>query len=204
MSEVEQKRAVFFDRDGTLNVERGYIRDLEHLELYDGVATAVKRLNDLGVLCILTTNQTGVARGFYDIEHIHALNNKVNRLLNEQAGAFLDAMFYSPYYERGVVPEYAKASDCRKPGIGMIRKALEQFPEIDLASSYVVGDKATDVDFAHNAGTRSVLLKTGYGTNVLAGKYQALTHPPTLICENLVEAVDAIIRTWQEEGFFTS
>jgi len=200
MSSEQKQLAVFFDRDGTLNIERGYIRDLEHLELYSGAAQAIRKLNDLGVLCILTTNQTGAARGFYDLEHIHALNNKVNTLLFEQAEAHLDALYYSPYYARGIVPEFTKDSDCRKPGIGMIRKALADFPQINLPSAYVVGDKATDIEFAHNAGTRGILLKTGYGQNVVEGKYQALDQKPMAICETVVEAVDLIIATWQQEG----
>jgi D-glycero-D-manno-heptose 1,7-bisphosphate phosphatase len=199
MSSEEKQLAVFFDRDGTLNIERGYIRDLEHLELYPGTAQAIRKLNDLGVLCILTTNQTGAARGFYDIEHIHALNNKVNALLFEQAQAHLDALYYSPYYARGVVPEFTKESDCRKPGTGMIRKALTDFPQINLSTAYIVGDKATDVEFSHNAGARGILLKTGYGQNVLQGKYQALAHEPAAVCETVAEAVDLIIATWQKE-----
>ena len=200
MSREQKQLAVFFDRDGTLNIERGYIRDLEHLELYPGASQAIRKLNDLGILCILTTNQTGAARGFYDIEHIHALNNRVNALLFEEAEAHLDALYYSPYYARGIVPELTKDSDCRKPKTGMIRQALNDFPRIDISLAYVVGDKATDVEFAHNAGARGILLKTGYGQNVLDGKYQALEHKPEAICDNISEAVKLIIATWKKEG----
>ncbi len=192
--------AVFFDRDGTLNVERGYIRDLDQLALYPGVATALKKLNTLGVLCVLTTNQTGAARGFYDLEHIHALNNRVNTLLQEEGAAHLDAMYYSPFYARGVVPEFTKDSDCRKPKTGMIQQALMDFPDIQVAKSYIIGDKATDVEFAHNAGARSILVRTGYGQNVVDGKYQVLTHTPIAICADVPEAVDYIIDAWKNEG----
>jgi D-glycero-D-manno-heptose 1,7-bisphosphate phosphatase len=187
--------AVFFDRDGTLNVEKGYIRNVDDIELYPNVAQAVKKLNDAGILCILTTNQTGAGRGFYDLAHIEALNQRVCDLLQQQAGAWLDAVYYSPYYARAVVPEFAKDSDCRKPNIGMIKQALQRFPQIDLTQSFVFGDKPTDVELAHNAGCRGILLRTGYGANVLAGKYQSLTVEPWAIADSTVEATQLVLET---------
>jgi D-glycero-D-manno-heptose 1,7-bisphosphate phosphatase len=202
--EKKQKRlTVFFDRDGTLNVEKGYIRDLADLDLYPEAAPAIRTLNDLGVLCCLTTNQTGAARGFYSLEHVDNLNNKINILLEEEAGAHLDAIFSSPYYSRGSVPELTKDSPCRKPGTGMIIQAIQQFPEIDLEHAYILGDKATDVEFAHNAGCRGILLRTGYGQNVIDGKYQKLVHQPYRICAHVGEAVDSIIADWKAEGLLT-
>jgi D-glycero-D-manno-heptose 1,7-bisphosphate phosphatase len=199
-SMLHPRLAVFFDRDGTLNVERGYIRDLTQLELYPEVASSIRRLNDAGVLCLLTTNQTGAARGFYDIEHIHALNNRVNELLLQEAGAHLDAMYYSPYYERGVVPEWSRASDCRKPGTGMVRQAMQVYPDIDLTHAFIVGDKATDVEFARNAGTHNILLRTGYGERVLEGKYQNLEGQPEFIAQDLKEAVAIMFSHWERTG----
>jgi D-glycero-D-manno-heptose 1,7-bisphosphate phosphatase len=190
---VQARRAVFLDRDGTLNVEKGYIHKLEELELLPNVAYAVRRLNEAGILCLLTTNQTGAARGFYSIEHIHALNTRLLRLLWEEAGAWLDGVYYSPYYERGTVAEWTRESDCRKPGTGMLRQAVGDFPSIQLDESFIVGDKATDVHFAHNAGCKSVLVKTGYGQRVLEGKYQNLEQQPWLVADSLAEAIDPIL-----------
>lgn len=185
--------AAFLDRDGTLNVEKGYLRRVEDLELIPGVAQAVRRLNDAGILAILTTNQTGAARGFYPLEHILALNARLSELLMTQAGARLDAVYYCPHLSKGLVPEYAIPCDCRKPGVGMIEEALRRFPQINVAGSFVLGDKASDVALGYNAGCRSILLKTGYGERVLAGKYQTLEQPPHFICENLPEAVELIL-----------
>lgn len=185
--------AAFLDRDGTMNVEKGYIRNVEDLELIPGVAEGIKKLNDAGILAIMTTNQTGAARGFYDETHIHALNNRVQSLLQEQAGAHLDAIFYCPHLEKGTVEPFSIACTCRKPGPGMIESACEQFPQIDVKQSYVLGDKASDVDFGYAVGAKSILLKTGYGERVLAGKYQVLTNQPAYVCENLPEAVDLIL-----------
>jgi D-glycero-D-manno-heptose 1,7-bisphosphate phosphatase len=187
------QKAVFLDRDGTLNVERGYLRELSQLELLPGAAQAVRALNDAGILAILTTNQTGAARGFYPESHIHALNARLQQLLLEQAGAKLDAVFACPHLEKGVVAEFAVACHCRKPETGMIAQALEQFPGIDLATSYVVGDKATDVDFAYAAGCQSILVKTGYGERVLAGKYQSLPRTPHFVCADVLEAVQSVV-----------
>jgi D-glycero-D-manno-heptose 1,7-bisphosphate phosphatase len=185
--------AVFLDRDGTLNVEKGYIRQVDDLELIPGAAQAIRKLNDAGILAILTSNQTGAARGFYDVAHIHALNVRLQQLLSAQAEAHLDAVFYCPHLEKGVVPEFAISCACRKPEPGMIHDALERFPDIDLSRSYVLGDKASDVAFGHQAGCTSILLKTGYGERVLAGKYQVLDHQPHFVCDAIPDAVDLIL-----------
>lgn len=184
--------AAFLDRDGTLNVEKGYIRVVDDLELLPGAAQAVRHLNDHGILAILTTNQSGVARGFYDEDHLHALHARLEKLLWDQAQAKLDAIYYSPYLPHGSVDAFAKDSPCRKPNTGMIDAACERFPGIDRKASYVFGDKVTDVDFAHNAGCHSVLLKTGYGTRVLEGKYQTITTPPEYVFDTILDAVKAL------------
>lgn len=186
-------QAVFLDRDGTINEERGYLRNLDDLALIKGAAVAIKKLNSLGVLVILTTNQSGPARGYYGEDHVQALNCRLQDLLKQEADAYLDAVFYSPCLPDATVETYRKDDPDRKPGIGMVEKALAQFPEIDLKTSYIIGDKATDVDFAHNAGCKGILLKTGYGERVLSGEYQTLTNSPYWVCNDLPEAIDKII-----------
>jgi D-glycero-D-manno-heptose 1,7-bisphosphate phosphatase len=187
--------AVFLDRDGTLNVEKGYIRNVDDMELLPGAAQAVRLLNDAGLLTILTTNQTGAARGFYDEDHIRALNQRVADLIAAESGGRFDAMFYCPHLAKGVVAEYALDCECRKPRIGMVEQALQQFPDIDRSRSYIVGDKASDVAFAHNAGCRGVLLRTGYGQRVLEGKYQSLDQTPWRIHDTILDAAMDIIQT---------
>ncbi len=186
-------RAVFLDRDGTLNVEKGYICDIDAIELYPGAARAVRLLNDAGILAILVTNQTGAARGFYTIEHVHALNRRVAELLMREAGARLDGLYFCPHYTDGIVAEFTMVCDCRKPAPGMILRAARDFPDIDLAASFVVGDKATDITFARNAGCRGILVRTGYGDQVLVGEYQLLEAQPEKVCADIVEAVAYIL-----------
>ncbi len=185
--------AVFLDRDGTLNIERGYLRNVDDLELYPGAAAAIKQLNDAGILAILTTNQSGPARGFYDEAHVQALLTRLETLLLDEAGAKMDALFYCPHLPHGTVEPFNITCTCRKPEIGMIEQAQQKFPAIDLSNSYVVGDKASDVALGHNAGANSILLKTGYGQRVLDGKYQSLDHIPTHVCADITEAVSTIL-----------
>lgn len=186
--------AVFLDRDGTLNEEAGYIRNVDDLRLIPGAAQAISRLNRANILTVLTTNQTGAARGYYDEAHIRALNARLATLLREEGDAWLDEVLYCPHYPEAVVAQYKQQCDCRKPGPGMVQEALRRHPAIDTARSYVLGDKATDVEFAQNTGCKGILLRTGYGEAVLKGDYQQLTVQPYLICNDIVEAVDRILQ----------
>jgi D-glycero-D-manno-heptose 1,7-bisphosphate phosphatase len=182
--------AVFLDRDGTINVEAGYIRDLADMHLMPGAGAAIKRLNDLGVPAILATNQSGPARGYYAESHVLDLNNRVADLLAAE-GARLDAMFYCPHLPDGTVPEYTQDCRCRKPETGMLDDAAAQHG-IDLARSYMIGDKSTDVEVGQRAGCRTVLLRSGFGERVLSGEYQwAVT--PDFVADTLVEAIDWVV-----------
>jgi D-glycero-D-manno-heptose 1,7-bisphosphate phosphatase len=185
--------AVFMDRDGTLNEEVGYIADLSNLRLIPGAAQAISKLNHANIYTILTTNQSGPARGYYSEDHVEALNQRLVELLDEEGHAWLDGIFYCPHLPTGSVPEFTKDCDCRKPATAMIESALKQFSDINLAESYVLGDKATDVEFAHNAGCKGILLRTGYGEQVLQGTYQELKVNPYWVCRDITEAVDRIL-----------
>lgn len=184
------KRAVFLDRDGVLNVEAGYIRNVEDLILIPKVAQAVRKLNDLGLFCCLVSNQSGPARNYYPISHVEALHERLCKLLSEEAGAKLDALYYCPYLSPpagGINPEFTGWSTWRKPNTGMLVAAAWEH-DLDLKQSFMIGDKATDVDMAHNAGLTGILVTTGYGGKVLKGSYQ---HPtkPDYIAKDLSEAV---------------
>lgn len=185
------KAAVFLDRDGVLNIERGYLYRVEDLDLIPGVAQAVRHLNDLGVFCCLVSNQAGPARGYYPVEHIEALHHRLIDRLDSEAGAFLDALYYCPYLsppEGGITAEFAQWGTWRKPNTGMLVAAAWDH-DLDLGRSFMVGDKATDIDLARNAGVRGILVQTGYGEQVLAGTYQHHAQPD-YIARDLAAAVE--------------
>lgn len=187
------KRAVFLDRDGVLNVEVGYIYKVEDLHLIPGVAKAVRKLNDLGLFCCLVSNQSGPARNYYPVSHVEALHERLCKLLKQQAGAKLDALYYCPYLSTmagGVNPEFTRWSSWRKPNTGMLVAAAWEH-DLDLKQSFMVGDKATDVDMAHNAGLKGILVTTGYGERVLSGDYQHHTQPD-YVAKDLSKAVNWI------------
>lgn len=187
------KRAVFLDRDGVLNIEAGYLYQVKDLNLMPGVATAVKKLNELGLFCCLVSNQSGPARSYYPASHVEALHERLAKLLATEAGAYLDAQYFCPYLsppEGGTALEYAQWSTWRKPNTGMLVAAAWEH-DLDIARSFMVGDKATDVDLAHNAGCVGILVQTGFGDQVLSGAYQHHTQPDYLATD-LATAADWI------------
>ena len=193
-SDRSLRPVVFLDRDGTLNIEAGYIRDVQNLNLIQGAGEAVKKMNDAGIVCVLTTNQTGPARGYYPESHIHALHERLIKLLAEH-GAKLDAIYYCPHLspeEGGKEAPYNIACDCRKPGPGMIERAFREISGIDRGNCYVVGDKATDIYFARACSCKGILVETGFGLDVQDGKYQWRVEPD-FQAGSIVEAADWII-----------
>jgi D-glycero-D-manno-heptose 1,7-bisphosphate phosphatase len=193
-SNLSLKPAVFLDRDGVLNQEAGYITRLEDLILIDGVAEVVRSLNDNQIFCCLVSNQAGAARGYYPLGHIEALHQRLTELLYAEAGAKLDALYYCATLsqpEGGKVEQFRKWSTWRKPNTGMLVSAAWDH-ELDLNKSYMVGDKATDIDLAHNAGAKGILVTSGFGEKVLKGGYQHLVQPD-YVAEALPQAIAWIL-----------
>ena len=195
------RRAVFLDRDGVLNQEVGYIHAVADLNLIPGVAKAVKQLNQADLFCCLVSNQSGPARGYYPTNHVDALHDRLCQLLKAEADAHLDARYYCPYLstpEGGTEPAYTRWSTWRKPNTGMLVAAAWEH-DLDINNSFMVGDKATDVDMAHNAGCMGILVQTGFGDRVLSGKYQHHTQPD-FIAPDLLTAVDWILQQVSAEN----
>ncbi|MFA6212203.1 MAG: HAD family hydrolase [Candidatus Obscuribacterales bacterium] len=185
---------VFLDRDGTLNVEAGYIREVENLNLIEGAGAAIAKLNQAEVACVLVTNQTGAARGYYPESHINALHERLVKLL-AQSGAHLDAIYYCPHLSReegGVVAPYDIACNCRKPGPGLVEQAYLDHPNLSRDLAFVVGDKATDVELAVNCAVKGVLVETGFGKDVQSGAYQWPVKPD-FQASSIVEAAEWIL-----------
>jgi len=149
------------DRDGTIIEEAGYLKDIKDIKLIKGSAQAIKKLNDANILTIVITNQSGVARGYYDENCVHLIHERLSQLLKQQ-GACLDAIYYCPHLKNGTVTEYSMDCNCRKPEIGMFLKAIKKF-SIDLNKSFMIGDKSSDIKAGQRAGCKTILVKTGYG-----------------------------------------
>lgn len=188
--------AVFLDRDGVLNLEAGYIHVLEDLQLVPGAAQAVRQLNDQGLFCCLASNQSGPARGYYPVDHVEALHQRLCALLETEAEAHLNALYFCPDLsppEGGTNPAFSRWTTWRKPNTGMLVAAAWEH-DLDLTRSFMVGDKATDIDMAHNAGCWGILVQTGFGDRVLGGEYQYHTRPDCTAAD-LPEAVKWILKT---------
>ena len=151
--------AVFFDRDGTINVDTGYAFRPDNLSFIPGAVAAVKRVNDSGRYAFLVTNQSGIARGYYSESDMHAFHAHMQRQLRA-AGAYFDDIRYCPYHPDGTVARYARNSDWRKPAPGMLLDLLSSWP-VDRATSFVVGNTEDDMRAAQAAGLRGVLYEGG-------------------------------------------
>jgi D,D-heptose 1,7-bisphosphate phosphatase len=156
---LRRRAAVFFDRDGTLNVDNGYVHRPEDLHLLPGAIAAVKRVNDLGHYAFVVTNQAGVAHGHYAESDVEAFNMHLQRKLRA-AGAHIDEFRYCPDHPEGKVPSYRRISDWRKPGPGMFLDLMDRWP-IVRELSLVVGDKESDVQAGEAAGIRGLLYAGG-------------------------------------------
>jgi D-glycero-D-manno-heptose 1,7-bisphosphate phosphatase len=188
MSELEQfKKAVFLDRDGTINVEKHYLIEPDEFEFVPGVPTALKRLQDAGFLLIVVTNQSGVARGYFDMAAVERLHSHMQQLLS-QNGVRLSGIYCCPHHPTAGVGEYLTDCNCRKGKPGMLQQAAREL-EIDLQSSFMIGDKEADFLAGLAAGCTSYLVRTGYGEKWKASAKEHGVH----IVSDLSAAVDLIL-----------
>jgi D-glycero-D-manno-heptose 1,7-bisphosphate phosphatase len=153
--------AVFLDRDGTLIEEAGYLDRLERMVFFPYTVDAVRTLNRAGFAVVVVTNQAGIARGIVKEPFVAEAHRAISERL-AAGGAHVDGYYYCPHYKTGVVAEYVRACDCRKPGPGMLRTAAADL-DLDLSRSFAVGDRWHDVGAAHAVGARGVLVRTGLG-----------------------------------------
>lgn len=183
---------VFFDRDGTLNRDVGYVTHLDDYELLPRAAAAVRLVNERGWLAILVTNQAGVARGYFPEWMVGKVHEKLQRELALR-DAKLDAMYYCPHLPDAKEAAYAKDCRMRKPYAGMLLKAAEEYG-VDLARSYMLGDKYSDLECGWAAGCTSVLLLTGYGRGELELRGAGWPRQPDMIAEDAYHAVEQILQ----------
>jgi D-glycero-D-manno-heptose 1,7-bisphosphate phosphatase len=185
-------RAVFLDRDGTVNEEVGYLRDLADLRLIRGAGEAIRRLNDAGLKVVLVTNQSGVARGYFPESLVHEAHARLEQMLRIE-GARIDAIYYCPHHPTAGKSSYTMVCDCRKPGTGLIDRAARDLA-IDVKQSYVVGDKWSDVELGQRAGAHSILVRTGFASDDPGNIRPPHISDPDLIAHTITEAADWIIQ----------
>jgi D-glycero-D-manno-heptose 1,7-bisphosphate phosphatase len=176
-------KAVFIDRDGTVSEEIGYMYDAGLYKPFSYSGPAIRRINDTGMKAVLITNQSGVGRGYFEEPMVHTVHDILRSELARH-GAKFDGIYYCPH-----APD--AGCDCRKPLPGMLHRAQKDL-NIDLAGSYVIGDKQVDVETAHAVGAKGILVLTGYGREERE-LHRSAPHQPHFIAGNLAEAVDAIL-----------
>jgi len=183
------ERAVFLDRDGTINEEMGYINDLDRFVLLPGAVAAVRKINASRLKAVVVTNQSGAARGYFPVAFIDRVHEKMRHLLNEE-GAVLDGIYVCSHGPQPQEPE--AGCDCRKPRPGLLLRAARDL-KLDLARSYVVGDRFQEVEMARRVGARAVLVLTGYGKGELEFVGPASLVKPDFVAANLLQAVEWIL-----------
>lgn len=173
------RRAVFVDRDGTINVEKGYVHRPEDFELIPGAGEALRLLQEAGFLIVVVTNQSGVARGFYTLETVHSLHRHMDRVL-APFGVTIDGYYVCPHHPEGETGDYCKICSCRKPSPGLLVQAADEL-SVDLARSYMIGDKKSDVEAGIKAGCRSLFVGTGHGDREVDDIPSEVRRFPTLL-----------------------
>ena len=177
-------RAAFLDRDGTIIEEVGYLDRAERVEFYPWTIDAIRALNRAGLAVVMVTNQSGIARGFFTEAVVDEVHSHMAAMLAE-GGARIDAYYYCPHHPDGKVPGYAQHCDCRKPGRGLVDRAVRELG-VDPARSFVVGDRWLDVALGRAVGAECVLVRTGYGMSEEQKRPRDLT--ADAVVDNLIAA----------------
>ncbi|HUU89706.1 MAG TPA: HAD family hydrolase [Phycisphaerae bacterium] len=179
------------DRDGVINQEVDLLHREDQLVLIPGAAEAVRRLNDAGILVIVATNQPVVARNLCTEDDVRRINARLETMLQDAAGARLDAVYFCPHHPETHHPDgnpaYRGPCPCRKPDIGMLEEARDRFG-LDYSRCFLVGDTTRDIQTGVNAGCRTVLVATGYGGR--DGRYDATAD---FSASDLADAVDIVL-----------
>ena len=189
------KKAIFLDRDGTINVEKDYIYKSEDLVFEEGSIEALKTFKNLGYILIVVSNQSGIARGYFTEEDLNIFNNNMNEILKKN-GVEITEFYCCPHHPDGI-GEYKKVCECRKPNNKMIEDAIKKY-NINREKSYMIGDKTSDIGAGLKSNLKTVLVKTGYGLKDM----EKVDKNETLICENLKDFSEILKREKLNELMF--
>ena len=192
---MKKNTAVFLDRDGTINEEVGYLDSLDKLKIIPSAYEAIRLINESGMKGVVISNQAGVARGFFTEDFVKITHEHLQTALR-QKGASIDNFYYCPHHPTEGIEPYRKDCNCRKPAPGMLLRAAQDL-NIDLTRSYLVGDRFRDMEAAKKVGVKGVLVKTGYGQDLLQddGQNEATEEgKPDFIAADILEAVRWILK----------
>ena len=189
------EKAIFLDRDGTINVEKDYIYKSEDLVFEEGTIEALKTFKNLGYILIVVSNQSGIARGYFTEKDLNIFNNNMNEILKKN-GVEITEFYCCPHHPDGI-GEYKKVCECRKPNNKMIEDAIKKY-NIDREKSYMIGDKTSDIGAGFKSNLKTVLVKTGYGLKDM----EKIDKNKTLICENLKDFSEILKREKLNELLF--
>ena len=189
------KKAIFLDRDGTINVEKDYIYKSEDLVFEEGTIEALKTFKNLGYILIVISNQSGIARGYFTEEDLNIFNNNMNEILKKN-GVEITEFYCCPHHPDGI-GEYKKVCECRKPNNKMIEDAIKKY-NIAREKSYMIGDKTSDIGAGLKSNLKTVLVKTGYGLKDM----EKIDKNETLVCENLKDFSEILKREKLNELLF--
>jgi D-glycero-D-manno-heptose 1,7-bisphosphate phosphatase len=186
MSETQLlRRAVFLDRDGTIGEELGYVNHIDRFQIFPYAAEAIRQLNQAEIPVIVVTNQSGIARNIFPESLVHEVHKKMVAKL-AAGGAWIDAIYFCPHKSED-------ACECRKPNPGLLERAAREH-SLDLAASWVVGDRYADLEMGRAAGARGILVMTGYGRGEYELHRSLWPRQPDALAENLRDAVRNILQ----------
>jgi D-glycero-D-manno-heptose 1,7-bisphosphate phosphatase len=192
---MEKNIAIFLDRDGTINEEVGYLDREDKLKMIPAAFEAIRLINAQGIKAVVITNQAGIAKGLFTEKFVRRVNERIQRELIER-GAFIDRFYFCPHHPVDGVAPYRQICECRKPEPGLLKQAAADL-NIDLARSYMIGDRYRDIETMHRAGGKGVLVLTGYGQDFVqnAGPDEANDkNKPEHIAADILEAVRWILK----------
>jgi D,D-heptose 1,7-bisphosphate phosphatase len=191
MTDKEFKAAIFLDRDGTISPDDfGYLNDPEKYYLYPYSGEAIRQMQEMGYYVFLVSNQGGVARGYITMDQMQSVMQRAQDMLAAE-GIVLDKVYYSPYYSKGVVEPYNIEHEDRKPGLGMFKKALQEF-KFRPEKSWMIGDRYSDIEFGNNAGMTTILLLSGNGEKAFKEEMPGWEIKPDFVVKDLLVAAQLI------------
>jgi D,D-heptose 1,7-bisphosphate phosphatase len=180
-----KNKAVFLDRDGTINIDVHYLADPDKFEMYPGVGEGVRELKNHGFKVIVVTNQSGIGRGYYSLDQLSAIHKKMNNIFLRY-DITLDGIYYCPHH-----PD--DHCNCRKPNTGLFEKAISQH-NINISKSFMVGDKLLDIEAGKKIGARTILIPELHVREEFLQTHDIWNYRPDYIAENFLEGVRWILK----------